>query len=162
MEWYRNLPTRDRRALLVGGVALLLTLFYVMIWQPLHTFRDDSQSALERNQKLYSWMQDASSKAIALGAGNSSAKPVSDGRSLLGVVDTTLRQARLNKEAKRIEPDGDKRVRVWMEQVPFDAMVRWLGKLETSRGIAVLEMRVDDKAANGRVDARLTLAGAGA
>jgi general secretion pathway protein M len=62
---------------------------------------------------------------------------------------------------KRIEPAGDHSVRVWMEQAPFDTLAGWLDELNRSYGVHVQLIALDREAGPGRVNARITLEGAG-
>ena len=78
------------------------------------------------------------------------------GRSLLAVVDQSARSGGLGNAIKRIEPDGSKGVKVWLEGAPFDPMILWLGKLAKSFRIEP-SMITLEPIGDGRVNARLTL-----
>ena len=74
------------------------------------------------------------------------------------MADSTARSNGLGAALKRVEPEGSRNVRVWLENASFDQVMKWLGTLNTTYGIrtdsASLE-RVAD--ATGRVNARLSL-----
>lgn len=76
---------------------------------------------------------------------------------MLATVDRTVTQANLKSTVKRIEPEGSNKARLWMEEGSFDRMVAWLVDLQRSQGVAIEEIRVDAKADDGTVNARLTL-----
>jgi type II secretory pathway component PulM len=78
-------------------------------------------------------------------------------RSLLAIADQTGKQAGLSNAITRMQPEGDHIVRVWLEQADFAALVRWLGLLETTYGVAVVEAAIDREAQAGMVRARLGL-----
>ncbi len=60
---------------------------------------------------------------------------------------------------KRIEPEGQNSVRVWLEQAAFDDVIQWLQNLKRDYGIHTADIVIERQAAAGRVNARLTLEG---
>jgi general secretion pathway protein M len=84
---------------------------------------------------------------------------VSDGRSLLTLVDQTARTAGLGTTVKRVEPQGEDKLRVQMEQVSFDKMILWLSALKQEHGIAAINVIVDRQTDSDQVNARLVLQG---
>jgi general secretion pathway protein M len=78
------------------------------------------------------------------------------GRSLLAVVDQSARSGGLGDAIKRIEPEGSKGAKVWLEGVAFDPMILWLGKLTKTYGIGTGVITIEPQG-GGRVNARLTL-----
>ena len=74
----------------------------------------------------------------------------------LGNYDSAKR-SQLGTALKRVEPDGAHGVRVWLEQAPFDDMIRWLGELKNNSGVRITSVTVDQQGAAGLVNARLML-----
>jgi general secretion pathway protein M len=61
---------------------------------------------------------------------------------------------------QRVEPEGANGVRVWLEQAPFDDVLRWLDKLSTERGVRVTAFATERRAEQpGRADVRVVLEG---
>ena len=56
---------------------------------------------------------------------------------------------------KRIEPQGDDKLRVQFEQVDFNQLIRWLGSLEQEYGVIIASVTLDRQSEAGRFDARL-------
>jgi general secretion pathway protein M len=48
-------------------------------------------------------------------------------------------------------------VRIWLEDVPFDGLVRWLGDLHARYGVRVDNADIERESGPGLVNARLTL-----
>ncbi len=157
--WLQNLNTRDRRALGIGSVVVLVAAIYALLWQPLHVRHQRAQEVVEEQRILWRWMQSAAGEARALGAGDQPQTQTLAGQSLLATIDRTVGVAHLKDSVKRIEPDGADRVRVWVEQAAFDSLIEWLGGLEQTHGIRVADIRVEPKGRPGQVGARLTLEG---
>ncbi|MCB1878047.1 MAG: type II secretion system protein M [Chromatiales bacterium] len=157
-RWWENLPDRDRRALAMIAMALAFAVVWFGAWEPLQKDKQRNRELLVQKEELLNWMQGASAEAKAL-AGSRVVRPATspEGGSLLATVDRTVTQANLKSTVKRIEPEGSNKARLWMEEGSFDRMVAWLVDLQRSQGVAIEEIRVDAKADDGTVNARLTL-----
>jgi general secretion pathway protein M len=81
------------------------------------------------------------------------------GQSLLGVIDQTAKSSGLGAAMKRVKPEGENKVSVWMEDAAFDDMVRWLETLRRTYGVEIDNIIVDRKNVAGKVDARIEFAG---
>ena len=82
------------------------------------------------------------------------------GQSLLGIIDRTAKTGKLGKSVKRVQPDGQTKARVWMENASFDSMVNWLEKLQRQQGIRIVTSVIEKQDEPGLVNARLVLEGA--
>ena len=136
-------------------VLVLLTL-YLAIVEPVATgYRTLKEGVAEQKQTL-AWMKQAAVQVRSLqrsGAGNARGL---GGRSLLAVVDQSARSGGLGSSIKRIEPDGSKGGKVWLEGVAFDPMILWLGRLSKAHQVKPSIITIEPLG-NGRVNARLTL-----
>ncbi|MDZ7753714.1 MAG: type II secretion system protein M [Gammaproteobacteria bacterium] len=155
--WFDGLAPRERRVVLAGAALLVGLLMWALVWAP---FRDQYlalEGAVAGKQELAAWMIRTAAQIQAL-EGDRAPPPPGDGnRSLLATVDQTSRQAGLGPHIKRIEPDGQGAVRLWLEEAPFDPMVGWLVALAEGHGIHARQAGVDGRDTAGRVNARLTL-----
>ncbi len=157
--YWQNLMPRERRVLIAGAVALVLMLFYVLAWAPFQSERASREQAIEQQRELLGWMQGAAAELQALrtgGAGGSGAAAANRSVPLLTLVDGSARKQGLGGALKRVQPDGDAGVRVWLEGVDFDALLLWLDTLERSQGVLVKALVVEPQSP-GRVKARLSL-----
>ena len=59
-EWLENLAPRERRVLVGGTVALVLLLFYLIIWQPLHTGVAQLRTSVAEQRDTLRWMRGVS------------------------------------------------------------------------------------------------------
>ena len=157
-SWWVARNARERWLVGGGGIIAVIVLPYVWLWEPLveraATLR---QEVIEQRRDL-NWMQDAAAQIEAKGEnGTTATEPVTDGRSLLGLVDRSARNSGLNEQVNRVQPDGGSSLRVWLERAPFDDLVKWLDSLERAGGITVRDLTVERTAEEGLVNARLTL-----
>ncbi len=155
-EWFRSLAPRERLLVSVGGVVVAITILYLGIWEPLskaHGKREtDLASAQALAQKL-EVLAAATQKAQANG-GNAI---VDTGASLLATVDQVGKSGMLGKPLTRIQPEGDHEVKVWIDGVSFEALVRWINELESHYGISIQTADLDRDTLPGQVNARLSL-----
>ncbi|MGD2073920.1 MAG: type II secretion system protein GspM [Gammaproteobacteria bacterium] len=160
-DWFFGLEPRERLLVSGGGALVALLLLYVVIVEPLASgYASLSEDVAEQKQTLV-WMQQAAQQVAALKRSTPGAARGLAGRSLLAVVDQSMRSAGLGDSIKRIEPDGSKGVKVWLEGVVFDAMILWLGNLTRTYQIHTSLITIEPQG-NGRVNARLTLLEPGA
>jgi general secretion pathway protein M len=73
----------------------------------------------------------------------------------LTAIDRTAKASRLADAMKRLQPDGDDRVRVWLEDASFDDVMQWLYNLEQRQGVRAVSAVFEAKDQPGRVDGRL-------
>ena len=77
-------------------------------------------------------------------------------QSLLGLANTTAKPLQL--EFKRFEPAGNNGLNLWLDNVAFDNVIRWLDQLDRQYGVRVAEIALERRA-DGLVNVRLMLQG---
>lgn len=159
-ERFDALQPRERWMLGAGVAALLLTLLYLLVWEPLVQARAQRTAALASSRELALRLEQAAARVQA-GAARHPAAQAGRELSLMAAVDQAGKQGGLGKAPTRIQPEGERSVRVWFEDVSFDALVRWLHELESRYGIGVQTLDVEPQPESGLVNVRLTLTRAG-
>jgi general secretion pathway protein M len=152
---WAGLAERDRRVLMVGAGALALILVYVAGWQPLTSARERRAAALAEARSLAVKLETLAAETTRR-RGTGGATIAGTNQSLLAVVDATRKTAGLTKQPS-IQPEGESTVRIQIEDVPFDQLVRWLNDLQTRYGVRVDSADIDRVSGAGLVNARLTL-----
>lgn len=155
-----SLSARERRFIIVGIVtAVFLALLFT--WLTLDRRVQRLEAVVHDQKALDQWMH-AAAQQVAQLRGVQSHGPArgTGGRSLLAVVDQTAKQSGLGGAIKRVEPDKEDSVRVSLEQVAFDDMVRWLSSLRQRYAVQVNTLTIDRQPQPGLVNARLVLKGA--
>src|SRR5690606_7875027 len=98
---YDQLPSRDRQALVVLVVALLLAVLYFAIWAPASAFNEKAQASRENAGELLAWMQaneatiERLSSTGAPAGGSASADKPESGRELMALVTRSAGEAGL-------------------------------------------------------------------
>lgn len=155
-ERFLALQLRERWMLVVGGAALLITVLYLAVIEPLTQAHAMRSSALEASRGVAIQLEQAA-QLVQSQSGRNPAASAGRGVSLMAAVDQASKQGQLGKGPARIQPEGDREVRVWFEDVSFDALLRWTADLHTRYGVNVQTMDVEPQAAPGRVNVRFSL-----
>jgi general secretion pathway protein M len=152
--WFAQLAPREQRLILLAVPLLVLMIGWAFIWHPLAQGRSEWRQRSGVLASEVAWM-----RQVVPGLAAASVEP-REGlgpRSLLAVADSSLREAGLGATLRRIEPAGERRVRVWFEQAAFDPVIGWLESLDQRYGIQVTELAATRREGVGVVDVRLTL-----
>lgn len=156
-DWWLSLQAREQLIISVSAVALLVALLYLLAWEPVANKRAQLRNSVAAQQETLTWMRQASTQikqARTQGPGNR----VSDrNRSLISVVDSSTKRAKLRKPIQRMDPEGQDGVKLWVEDADFDALIRWLGDLQRQYGAIVSRATFSKQETGGRVNSRLSL-----
>jgi general secretion pathway protein M len=155
--WLESLETRERMMLAAGVVVLLVFMFYILVWSPIHTVYSELRNTVDEQRKTAVWMQESAQTLARMKRSSGHAAQGLGGRSLLSVADSTARAGGLGQSLKRVEPEGSDSVRVWLDGASFDVLVRWLVKLSSIHGVNAESVTMEQSGTAGRVNARLTL-----
>ena len=158
-QWWTGLEARERRTLLIGGIALAIILYLFVIWLPAHRTVERLETRLTEQHSLLAWMQQAGATAQALravGGGNGQIVGIGN-QALFSFVDQSAREAGLADALRQVEPTGEQRVRVTLQQANFDVLMNWLVTLKTRHGVDVSALSVRRGETPGLVDAQLVL-----
>lgn len=154
LERWRQLQPREQLILAAGTVIAVVLLGWALLVSPILVAREDARAALSGQRQLAIDLEIAASRFGNVGNARQTS---SANLTLIAVVDRSIRGSRIGKPASRLQPDGETRARVWLEDVNFDAMVAWLAELESRYGVRIDTADIDRSSGAGLVDVRLTL-----
>ncbi len=145
-EAFGRLSRRDQIALLMLMVFLVGFMLYAFVWGPLNAGLEKAKKQYQAEQATLAWMQ--SQQASVIAARKNPNKPRVDANvSLLTLVNNEARRASLS--LKRYEPEGNHKLRVWLEDVPFDTVILWINRLSVDKGLTVSSATVDAEQGRG-------------
>lgn len=147
------LAPRERVLVVTAAVFVACTALYLLAWEPLVIAHTQRAEALDRARALSARIEDIAVRAQ--GAGTN--RRVDRTTSLLAAVDQTSRSPTLGKAPSRLQPEGEREVKIWIEDVAFENLLRWLQQLETQYGISASSAEIERGGATGVVSVRLTL-----
>jgi general secretion pathway protein M len=140
-----------------AAVVVGVLLVYAIFIQPLYSKYDKLVDSVDQQRETVQWMQQNAVTIRQLkGAGPAAGQGLA-GRSLLSVADSEARTARLGPALKRVEPEGEDAVRVWLDGASFDELVAWLEVMSSRYGADVDTITLERAEGAGLVNARLTL-----
>ncbi len=158
-EHWDTLQTRERRMILLAGLAIFILLSEMLFLSPYFDERKRLEQQIEILHGDLNWMHQASAQVKQLSKGKPAARP--SGQSMLSLVDSTAKSYGLGQLVKRVQPDGQNIVRIWLEGVGFDVMLRWLSVLSDRYGLVVTGLVVDRSGEGSElINARIVFEGA--
>jgi general secretion pathway protein M len=154
-QHWEQMQPRERRIVVAGGAATLVLLLYALVWDPLTTSLGQMEQNVTAQRATLAWMQQAAVEARALRGTQGTG---SAGRSLLALSDESAKAHKLGTAVKRVQPDGQHTVRIWLEDAAFADLLRWLDTLASRHGVKISGLTVERvPAAPARVNARVVL-----
>lgn len=144
--WWEARAPRERLLLAFLLIAITLWLAVVAIWQPLQASRARLADQIAHYERSLTVLQSQPT------AGTSVIAP--DDRPLNVVITETAAASQLT--IRRLEPDGS-RIRVVLDEAPFDAIILWLEAIQRDQDLKPSEIELTRRPAPGVVNAILTL-----
>jgi len=152
LQAYLRLSARDRLA--VNVLSLLISLYFIIsvFLSPALKYLFAAEKNYQQQIENHAWMLEQQPIVKEMLA----TKPAVREGSLLSIASATAKQFDIT--FNRFEPVGDDKVRLRLDQVEFNALVSWLGVLESDKGIVAVDISLD-AASSGYVSVRLTIQG---
>jgi general secretion pathway protein M len=153
---FEALQPREQLFVAAAGVVLALALIYLLLWQPFALARVHREQDLQSARALAARIETIGAQ-VQLAHPAGAAPLVGRDVSLLAAVDQASKDGTLGKAPSRMQPDGDNQVRVWIDDVPFDPLLRWMDELQTRYGVRIDSVAIERRPVPGVVSARLSL-----
>ena len=150
--YYETAAPREQLALKALAAFLGATLVLLLVILPLHRFNSEAIADYRAQRETLQWMHD---NRAAIGSG--AQKTRAPNTSLLTLANQSARGFGLS--FKRYEPNADQGLNLWLEQVPFNQVVKWLDALERDYGIVAVAFNASRRDEAGMVDVRVVLKG---
>ena len=144
--WWDARAPRERVLLLIMAAMAAVWLAVIAIWQPLQAARASLAVELDRHERAIAVLQ--SQPAIAAPVRATDDRPVN--------ILVTETAATFDLTIRRLQPEGA-RLRVVLDEVPFDAVILWLEALQRDQGLQVTEVEMTRRPAPGIVNAVLAV-----
>lgn len=155
-HWFEALTTKEQRMLIASAGIILITLFYLLVWEPIHLGLDSELQKKKIQTENMIWMQEAASEVLKLrSAGNRSVIRDANKPATL-VIEQSINNAGLKDSVTKIESSGKSGARVTLNEVSFNQMLVWMNTLATHNGIHIVSANIERASKQGRANARLT------
>lgn len=150
--WFEQREPREQLALRVLAIALVLTLLWLLLWQPLRHGHQDAVADYQRNARLKAWIEDNSN---AVRGAAKSTSPTSAGADWIAQLSRSADGAGV--ALRGFSPEGEQSVRIQIEAQPFAEVLGWLQQLESQQGIRVANAEFSSTSSTGLINLRATL-----
>ena len=142
---FTRLGKRGQISVVILGSFLGIFILYSILWVPISNSVENAKKTYQKEYALLSWMS-AQEAHVLEGRKNPTNRSASN-KSLLSLVNNEAQRSSL--PLKRYEPDGDKKLRVWLEDVPFDSVILWMNTLSESKGLSISSVSIDAEQGRG-------------
>ncbi len=154
-DWFATLDQRERLLVIATAVTIVITLFYVIIWEPVHQGLEEQQQLYLSQHNNFLWMQEAAAEVRSLKAAGGSQK-VQSNQPISLILEQSISTTGLKSNLNKIESSGKKGARVKLDAASFDQMLIWLNTLEQRHGIIVTSANIERADKPGLISARIS------
>lgn len=158
--WYLSLQPRERQVLAAGAAFLGVFLLYAAVLHPFYAGKSRLAQHVQDQRDFLTWVRPISLQVQSLRGQQPASLP--NGQSLLAVVSSSATGAGFGDALKQAQTNNDGSVRLQLQAVGFDNLVRWLDQLHRQYGLSAREFTAQRGKSPGTVDATLTLQAPGA
>ena len=148
VQRWHQLAGRERWALLILGLVLLVLLTYGGLWMPVERSRAEAMSYFQQQRDLHAYLQARAPEARATRA-QAHVRPVPAGLQRL----VTAAAERHGLAIERLDAEGEGGVQVSLQPAQFASLLAWFETLQ-SQGIRIEEAGLE-RHGEGMVAARL-------
>jgi len=154
-QFLKGLNPRERLIVIGGAVALLVIGIYLFAWEPLQEKQITLKESIKSQQTAYQQMLKSAAEVKVLK--RTGGRQAISSSAMQSIINKTAKSALPGAVIKRVEQNRQQAVQVWIDQVAFNDMVKWLGSLQQTKGVRVVTLFTEATPQAGRVNARLTL-----
>ena len=148
------LSKKDQLALTLLAIFLSALLIVYVLIVPADRYADNAAEQRQQRAELLAWMQENASEARRLNKQQTQSN-ASANQSILSLAAQTAQAHSIS--FKRFEPFDENGIRIWLDEVNFNHMLRWLGQLQAQYGIQIQQASLDRGQGNGTASAKLEL-----
>lgn len=146
--WWGGLAQREQQMLSIAAIVGVIGILYWGIWTPVANAEEDARRQLQAQQQTLAYVKQTAGKIMSLR--QSGGKAAFRG-SLSSAV--TAAAGKYGLEITRMQPQGDK-IQLWMDDVPFDALLGYLNELVQQKGMVLDNLDVAATDTPGLVQVR--------
>lgn len=156
-EWFNSLAPRERIMVSAAAVVVVLAILYLALWEPLNTSVEQLHKRVRQQKQLVAWLHQKEPRIKELRAKKGQTAPKAQGDSILSIINRSSEKAGLRSSIKRIQPQNDQLVRIWIEEATFNDVVTWLHRLDRQYGISVNTLDLKPASHMGQVKGNMRL-----
>jgi general secretion pathway protein M len=155
-QWFNSLPQKEQWMVSAPGLLIFLTLFYLVIWEPVHVGLQEEKQKQQSQNEILLWMQQAATEVNTLRASGGRSNIRDKNKPTTLVIEQTINNAGLKASVSKIESSGNNGARVTLNEAPFNQILVWLNTLASHNAIHVVSASIERGTKPGRANARLS------
>lgn len=155
-NWYDRLEKREKQIVASGAVILLVTLFYLAVWDPVFSTLETEKQRYQSQRQLLSWMKDTGREINRLQSTGASSASRFRNQSVPSLVERSAITSGVKPFIKKQESDKSG-VKIQLEQADFDRLIIWIHDLQQKYSIHASKIHIEPQKQPGAVNARITL-----
>ncbi|VAW64235.1 hypothetical protein MNBD_GAMMA09-1359 [hydrothermal vent metagenome] len=155
-QWMETLEQRERYIVIGGSIALIVMMFYLIVWEPITEKYNQQQTQHEAQRQLYNWMKNASAEINALKSAGGNSMARFRNQSISSLADRSATTTGIKPYIEKIDQSKNG-VKVTIKAANFDRVITWLSDLKNKYGIFARKVKIEKSNEAGAVDASITL-----
>lgn len=163
-EWLLSREPRERKLIVIGGSLLGLLILHAAVWNPIVNGYHKQQQQLQRLRNDVQWMRGAANTLKQNQNQNQNKRPsrnTGPQGSLPTLVDRSARASQIINFIKRVEPRGNDKVQIVIEQASFNHLIAWIDIMRTQFKLVIKQVNINRGAKPGVINARIILSRSG-
>ena len=155
-RWLGTLNPRERNTVFAGAIFLLISIFYLAVWDPVFSALESAQQQNQSQRELLNWMKSTSAEVRGLQSAGAAINSRLQNESLSSLAERSALSSGTKAFIRKLESDKDA-VKAELEQADFDRIIFWLHDMQSKYGIYASSILVEPHKEKGAVNARITL-----
>ena len=153
--YFSKYSERDQKILIGSAALVAVWASYMVIINPLLTFKTRQEADLIAHTELLSFMRASAAEIHASGGAGKRIAVQDANSSVVVVIENVFRQKGLTTPTS-IEPKGGDKAIIQYDQVDFNALIASLSQLKDTYGVMVESANFTHREAPGEVGAKLS------
>lgn len=154
---YWMMASHERMVVNALALVVVVLLVFLIVVNPALQKRAQAEVELNAKRSVLQWVKDNEHRALQASSLSTSGSAPKSGQALMALVTSSSSQ--MGVSLKRYEPEGDEKLRVWLEDQSFNKTMRWLDSLQKQHGMTIVNVAVDASKEPGIVTAKIVLRG---
>jgi len=155
-NWWQGLQARERLLLLVGAGAIVATLYWLALVEPLAAREARLVKSIAAERETQQWLTAQRPRLGTMGA-DAGRERLPDGASLLAAINDSAAASGVAAQLTRVTPAGARGATLGFAGVPYASFMRWLLAVDTRYGANVDRIRLERADTPGVVNVELSL-----
>ncbi len=154
-DYWQQLKPREQQALALMALFFGSLFLIYGLWQPTSQYREQASGDWQQQQQLLQWLQ---AQKPLIKTGQQSSGPSSQEMAAQPILTRVTNSAKAyNINIKRLQPEGDSGLRLWLDDAAFNKVIPWLDSLTRQQGLGIKNILMERQSLPGKVNVSLVL-----